>query len=228
MIFLKKNSLYAGVITMLILCALLSFTGCGPQEQALSAEQALIGDWQIENGEGENHALFTYSFKDTGRVYLEMDNVAMGGDYTLGKSDEGKDTFTTKMYYNLNGTYEFEFADNNNTMYLTDNSGGKMTMKRVDETNLVPDPPENPVIDSRLTGNWKSKEDGGITYTFNENGLMTSNTYDVMIINAQYSAQNGEINLKYKQGTTVEDSYAYSFDGDVLTIDGVEFIKDMG
>ena len=225
----KKFDLNLGLIFMLCLCALLAFSGCDnkQEQQPRHPGEILIGDWQIENQEGQNHTLFTYSFKDTGKVYMAMDNVAFGGDYTLGKTDDGKDTFATTMYYNLNGTYEFEFSDDNNTMQLTETSDGtSFKMKRISDFSITPEAPENPVIDQNLLGSWKSKSDGGILYSFDDKGIMTSNSYEVMIINAKYSAQDGKINLKYKQGSPVEDSYSYSLDGDVITIDGVEFVKE--
>ena len=81
-------------------------------------------------------------------------------------------------------------------------------------------------IDEKLVGTWTDKNMTGISYEFFDNGTVIYNNYDVVITYAQYSAKDGKINLTYTMGSEVNDSYNYSFENDVLTIDGVEFIKN--
>lgn len=221
-----------------ILSVITVMSGCSENksaETASAAEQTtaaqsksdnpLTGTWQIENEEGKKDNLFSYIFEDEGKVFLAMDNVEYAGEYSLSKDAQGRNTLTTQLYYNLNGTYVYEFTDDRNKMTLknTSENGTDYIMVKTEDYNPMPTPLENPVVDEKLTGSWKDKEGTGVSYEFYDNGTMYCNSYGVMLLYSQYSAENGKIKLTYKQGTTVEDTYDYSFEGDTLIIDGTKY-----
>lgn len=226
-----------------VLCFLFIFAGCSEDtskeqnstsntEEATSSQtqndNSLIGTWQFVNEDGENHTLISYVFQDETTAVLAMGNVAYCSELKLEKNADGKDTLTAQLYYNINGTYVYEISNDGKTMNLTEEgveNGEKFVMKRVEDYKFMPDPPKNSKVDEKLIGTWKDKENTGITYTFNDNGTMENNSYDVMITYAQFSASDGKINYLYNLGTEVEDTYEYSFDGDVLIIDNAEFVK---
>lgn len=226
-----------------VLCFLFIFAGCSEDtskeqnstsniEEATSSQtqndNSLIGTWQFVNEDGENHTLISYVFQDETTAVLAMGNVAYCSELKLEKNADGKDTLTAQLYYNINGTYVYEISNDGKTMNLTEEgveNGEKFVMKKVEDYKFMPDPPKNSKVDEKLIGTWKDKEGTGITYTFNDNGTMENNSYDVMITYAQFSASDGKINYSYNLGTEVEDTYEYSFDGDVLIIDNAEFVK---
>lgn len=195
---------------------------------SLKIDERIIGTWQMTNEDGTQSTLFSYIFENDGVVTLAMDNVGYSAKYAIGSDDNGKATLTAQLYYGLNGTYTYELSEDKKTLTLAgqgqDNTE-TIIMKKVDDYNFMPEPPKNPEIDQKLLGTWEKKADGGETYTFDDKGIMVCNSYDMMTIYSQYSAKDGKIDLKYKQGTEVEDEYSYSFGGDILTIDGVEYIK---
>lgn len=226
-----------------VLCFLFIFAGCSEDtskeqnstsniEEATSSQtqkdNSMIGTWQFVNEDGENHTLISYVFQDETTAVLAMGNVAYCSELKLEKNADGKDTLTAQLYYNINGTYVYEISDDGKTMNLIEDgveNGEKFVMKKVEDYKFMPDPPKNPKVDEKLIGIWKDKENTGITYTFNDNGTMENNSYNVMITYAQFSASDGKINYSYNLGTEVEDTYEYSFDGDVLIIDNAEFVK---
>lgn len=228
---------------LLILCFIFIFAGCsdddskeqnstnnteGTTSSQTKGDNRLIGTWQIVNENGENHTLFSYVFKDEKTAIMAMGNVAYCSELKLEKNKEGKDTLFAKLYYNINGTYIYEISDDGKRLTLTEDgveNSEKVVLNKVADYQFMPDPPKNLKIDERLIGTWKDKEGSGITYTFNENGTMENNSLNVIITYAQFSASDGKISVLYNQGTDVEDSYKYSFDGDVLIIDGVKFLK---
>ncbi len=232
---------------VLILCSVFIFGGCtdgtsneqnntnGSEETAVSKIQndnPLIGTWQFVNENGENHTLLSYVFQDETTAVMAMGNVAYCSKLKLDKNENGDKTLTAQLYYNINGTYIYEISDDGKTMTLTedskdnkDNNSEKLIMKKTEDYQFMPQPPKNPEIEEKLIGKWEDKEGSGVTYTFYNNGTMENNSYDVMIIYAQFSAKDGKINITYNQGTEVKDSYEYSFNGEVLVIDGAEFIK---
>lgn len=224
----------------LLLCCMPIFSACGEKEssgntestaeettekaavQSASEQADITGTWQIIKDNGTKDSLFYYVFGGD-KAQLVMDNAVFYSDYSL---TDGK--LTVQLFYNLNGTYSYKLADNGNTLELTDTggSGTRFKLSRADDCNPVPEPPESPVIDKKLLGKWSDKDGAGMSYEFKENGIMINDSFGIMTIYAQYSAGDGTISLKYKQGTEVENKYTYSFNGDVLTIDGTELIKE--
>lgn len=242
----KVTALIAALLT--VLCITLSLSGCGDDESntsetnseatALESEttasadrgeidKELLGTWRIVKEDGTEDTLFSYVFNKD-KAILVMDNVAYYSDYSIAQGTDEKNTVTVQLYYNLNGTFEYAFSDDGSTVTFTsaEQGGTDFSMKKAEDYNPVPSPPENPVIDKKLVGKWKDKEGSGMSYEFKDNGIMINDSFGIMTLYARYSAENGAINLNYKQGTEVEDSYSYSFDGDVLTIDGAEFEKE--
>lgn len=221
---------FFSLFTALLICISVLFTGCGCSNQDdTSAENTFIGTWQLVDENGNNHTLFSYVFENEKQVYMAMDNVAYGAEYTLSFNASGKPTIATQLYYNLNGTYVYEFSDNGNKVTLTEDgnaNGNVITMVKIDDYNFMPDAPENPEIDQNIVGVWKDKNGTGITYEIFDNGTLIYNNYEVMITYAQYSAKDGTLNISYKMGTEVTDNYNYSISNDVLTIDGIEFVKE--
>ena len=248
---MKKYSIFS-IILALIICTSALFAGCNndnsnndssksssateettqattqPTTAPEKEENLFIGSWQLVEESGENHTLFTYIFETDTQAYMAMDNVAYGAEYILDENLSGQKTMAIQLYYNLNGTYLYEFSDDGKKVTLTEDGKENpivMNMVKVEDYNFMPDAPEKPEIDKKLVGTWKDKDNTGITYDFAENGTVIYNNYDVVITYAQYSAKDGKINLTYKMGDEVNDSYSYSFDGDVLIIDNVKFIK---
>lgn len=230
--FLKSISL------ILIICCVFIFAGCNGENTNESTEPSttpqvesdnpLMGTWQFVNENGENHTLFSYIFQDEKTAIMAMGNVAFYSDLKLDKNDEGEDTLTAQLYYNINGTYVYEISEDGKTMNIKEegsDSEESLVMSKVDDYKFMPEASENPEIDEKLIGNWQDKEGSGITYTFNENGTLENDSYGVMKIYARYSAKDGKLTYKYNQGTAMEDTYDYSFNGDVLIIDEDEFIK---
>lgn len=225
----------------LIICCICVFTGCtdnNSQNKSKSTDDTtvsqtkeddpIIGTWQFVKEDGTTHTLLSYVFQNETTAIMAMGNVAYCSDLKLDKNADGKNTLTAQLYYNINGTYVYEISDDGKTMNLIEDgkeNGEKFVMKRVEDYKFMPEPPKNPEIDKKLTGTWKDKENTGVTYTFYENGTMENINYGVMITYAQYSAKDGKINYTYNQGTEVKGSYEYSFNGDILTIDDLEFIK---
>lgn len=230
-----KQNLLKIISMVLILSCVFIFAGCNEENSDPStknteathtvSDNPLVGTWQFTNEDGEVQTLFSYIFNENSTAMLAMGNVAYCSDLKLEKNESGKDTLTAQLYYNINGTYEYEISEDGKTMTLTNNDE-KQVMKKVDDYKFMPEPPESPEVDEKLVGNWKDKEGAGITYTFNENGTMVNNSYGVMIVYAQYSAKDGKLSYTYNQGTDVDYTYDYSFNGDVLVIDKVEYVKE--
>lgn len=238
-----KNFRLFNIILALVICSALLFSGCTSDNNSSSAteetttpattvsqdaDNLFIGTWQLVDENEENHTLFSYIFESNSQIYMAMDNMAYGASYTLETDELGNKTISTQLYYNLNGTYSYEFSEDGKKVTLTEYQKENpviMTMVKVDDHNFMPEPPEKLEIDEKLVGLWTDRDNTGISYEFFDNGTVIYNNYNVVITYAQYSAKDGKINLTYTMGTEVTDSYSYSFENDILTIDGVEFTK---
>lgn len=227
---MNKNKLFSLLLAFIISVSVF-FTGCDfvkQEEASEDSSNAFIGTWQLLKENGEKHTLFSYIFEDEKQAYMAMDNVAYGAEYKLNENDKGQPTLAVQFYYNLNGTYVYEFSDNGNKVTLTEDgveNGTVMTLVKVEDFNFMPQAPENPEIDEKLVGLWNDTNNSGISYEFFDNGTLIYNNYNVMITYAQYSAKDGTINITYKMGTEVTYKYSYSFDGETLNIDGIDFVK---
>ncbi len=244
--FMKKFSIFYMILALIITTVM--FTSCGNDNSNSSSsstevtteattqtttapakeDNLFIGSWQLEEENGENHTLFTYIFENDTQAFMAMDNVAYGAEYILDVNVSGKKTISIQFYYNLNGTYLYEFSEDGKKVTLTEDGKENsvvMTMNKVEDYNFMPEAPKTLEIDEKLVGTWKDKNNTGISYEFSDNGTVIYNNYNVVITYAQYSAKDGKINLTYTMGSEVTDSYNYSFEGDVLTIDSLEFVK---
>lgn len=242
-----KNFKLFNIILALVICSTVLFSGCSSDNNTSSTQETtapatttpettvpqksdnlFIGTWQLVDENNNNHTLFSYIFETDTQVYMAMDNVAYGAGYTLEEDVLGQKTISTQLYYNLNGTYLYEFSEDGKKVTLTEYEKENpvvMTMVKVESHTFMPKAPEKLEIDEKLVGTWTDKNMTGISYEFFDNGTVIYNNYDVVITYAQYSAKDGKINLTYTMGTEVTDSYSYTFENDILTIDGVEFIK---
>lgn len=234
-----KHRFFKIISLILALSCVFIFAGCGDdnskeQENTQSTQETtaskksdnpLMGTWQFVDENGEYQTLFSYIFEDDNTAALAMGNVLYYSELKLEKNKEGKDTLTAQLFYNINGTYEYEITDNGETLTIASEAETQV-MKKVEDYKAVPNPPEKPEIDQKLIGTWKDEGGAGVTYTFNENGIMENNSYGIMKIYATFSAKDGKISYTYNQGTDVDESYDYSFNGDVLVIDNGRFIKE--
>lgn len=174
-------------------------------------DNPLYGTWKISNFE-----YISFIFRNDG--FAEM---AMGteGSFSELVIDEKNKTLTTQFFIGLNGTYDYQLSQDNQTLTLT-LDGEETVLTKQDNYDFVPEAPSKPAIDEELVGWWKGEH--GLIYYFGADGIMYSN-----IISAEtcytYNAENNKITAVYDIGGEVTDEIEYKLKNKTLTIDGNKY-----
>lgn len=177
----------------------------------VEGDNPFYGTWQIEDFD-----YLSFVFRNDG--YAEL---AMGteGDFTTLTIDEDEKTVSLEFIVGLNGVYDYEFSNDEQTLTLT-LDGEETVLNKQDDFNFVPDPPEVAEVDEDIIGWWQSED--GLIYYFGEDGIMYSN-----LISSEtcytYCVADGKIEAIYTYGDEIEYEVEYSYKKGVLTIDGNEY-----
>ncbi len=179
------------------------------------------GAWQIIEGSGSQYEKFVYMFDGKNTATVIIGTTGSVFEYAM-KQEDGKDVMVTQMMFGLNGTYTYEFKDDEVTLTEVETEE-KVKMKRLASFDYIPMPKENPVLDEKLYGAWM--DDSGEYYYFDENGIMYNNLYGGTFTYSNYEAQDGKIESVYTMIDEETDEYDYKFDGDKLYINDYQYEK---
>lgn len=168
-----------------------------------------------------------YVFDDEGNLTMLFGSMEFSGSYELTDENGASQITLDVSAANIYGTYSYSIVGNKFTgisIELYDTSGNVMRFVPAEYNDSVIEPIENASVDSALVGTWEDTSGYGVRYTFNEDStLIMSGTG--MIINGYYTAADGELSIEYMAASLVENDAEYSVEGEVLTLNGMEFQK---
>ena len=188
------------------------------------------GSWHITDGEGSQYKSFVYMFDGTTNAVLMTGSVGQIAKYSV--ADETDDNGNTKTYFasnmmfGINGKYTFKFSDDKQKVVLTSEDGkSKTTLERLATYEYIPIPAENPKIDEKLLGAWRS-DDGEMMY-FNKSGIMYEVIPGMNFYYATYSADGKTVkwDYSYKSDKNKTDKAEYTVSGNNLTLNGTAYVK---
>lgn len=173
------------------------------------------GYWHITDGIGKKLTHFVFSFDGNKNAYLLIGTSAFIGVYGIHVTD-GRDTFSTKLMYGLNGDYTYEFSKDKKSAVLTNIASNKTTtIEKLDSFTCIPKPMENFEIDEKLLGAWA--DDNGAYLYFGKDGIMYNCQKNIAFTFYTYTASNGKIRAAYSMDTEMEEEDTYSFkDGKLI------------
>lgn len=173
------------------------------------------GYWHITDGAGAQMEHFVFGFDGNKNAYLLIGTSAFIGVYGIHVID-GKDTFSTKLMYGLNGDYTYEFSKDKKTAVLTNTANNQTTtIEKLDSFTCIPKPMENFEIDEKLLGAWA--DDNGAYLYFGKDGIMYNCQKNIAFTFYTYTASNGKIRAAYSMDTEMEEEDTYSFkDGKLI------------
>ena len=116
----------------------------------------------------------------------------------------------------IDGTYNFKFSEDKQTLTLSQGGSEIVLVKQKDFT-IVPKAPQNPTIDKEILGWWEN-EDGSF-YCFQQNGVMYENSISMEFCYT-YSAGNGKIKAVYNSGGKQNEEFTYSVKNGNLILNG--------
>lgn len=179
------------------------------------------GAWKISEGSGSQFESFVYLFDGNGKANLVMGTTGYISTYSASKTDK---QLTCQLMYGINGIYDYE-KENDDTIVLTNTSSEETTtLTKIDNFSVLPTAQENPIIDDKLVGAWKS--DNGEYFYFDKNGIMYQNQFSMAYTYYTYSAADGKINAVSDMGSGEQNTeYEYTVDGDTLTLNGDAYTK---
>lgn len=181
------------------------------------------GYWKIADGAGSNLKSFIYLFDGDGKASIIIGNMGYCGEYSISTdSSLGEEVFTCQLMFGINGDYTYAVADDGNKITIT-NNGEDSVLERVENPSFVTKAQENPQIDEKLVGAWDCGT--GLYYYFGDDGRMYSNSYGTAFTYFNYTAKDGKITAVYDMSGEQTDTYEYSFEGNTLTLDGMEYTK---
>ncbi len=179
------------------------------------------GYWRITDGAGAQMKHFVFSFDGNKNAYLLMGTMGFIGVYDIQMID-GKDTFSTKLMYGLNGDYTYEFSKEKKTAVLTNTATNQTTtIEKLDSYSSIPEPPDNFEIDEKLLGAWA--DDKGEYLYFGRDGVMYSCQKNIAFTFFSYTASEGKIHAVYSMSEETEENDTYSFKGDKLVFNNYEY-----
>lgn len=173
------------------------------------------GYWHITDGAGAQMEHFVFGFDGNKNAYLMMGTMGFIGVYGIHVTD-GRDTFSTKLMYGLNGDYTYEFSKDKKSAVLTNIASNKTTtIEKLDSFTCIPKPMENFEIDEKLLGAWA--DDNGAYLYFGKDGIMYNCQKNIAFTFYTYTASNGKIRAAYSMDTEMEEEDTYSFkDGKLI------------
>lgn len=173
------------------------------------------GYWHITDGIGKKLTHFVFSFDGNKNAYLLIGTSAFIGVYGIHVID-GKDTFSTKLMYGLNGDYTYEFSKDKKTAVLTNTANNQTTtIEKLDSFSSIPTPPKSFETDEQLLGAWA--DDNGAYLYFGKDGIMYNCQKNIAFTFYTYTASNGKIRAAYSMDTEMEEEDTYSFkDGKLI------------
>lgn len=179
------------------------------------------GYWHITDGAGAQMEHFVFGFDGSKNAYLLMGTMGFIGVYGIHVTD-GKNTFSTKLMYGLNGDYTYEFSKDKKTAVLTNIANNQTTtIEKLDSFTSIPKPMENFEIDEKLLGPWA--DDKGEYLYFGRDGIMYSCQKNIAFTFFSYTAANGKIHAIYSMNEDTEENDTYSFKGDKLVFNNYEY-----
>lgn len=188
---------------------------------------SVTGAYVIEGSEQEDTATTYFFFEDNGKLRQCVGTIEYEGTYkTTTEDNVSRITFEIPNRY-VNVTYNYKLDGNKLTgmkMILSDDKGNSMTFLPVQYEEPKLEPIDKAQLDSKLIGKWEDTAGYGLVYTFSDDYrlVMSGNG---MNIYCYYSAENGEVKFKYYTDDVVESSVTYSFSGESLKFNDVEFKK---
>lgn len=121
----------------------------------------------------------------------------------------------------IDGTYDYKFSEDKQTLTLS-KSNSEIVLEKQKDFTIVPKAPENPKVDSEILGWWENED--GAFYCFQENGVMYENSISLECCYT-YSAENGKIKTKYNNGTDERENFTYAVKEGNLVLNGTKFTK---
>lgn len=179
------------------------------------------GYWHITDGAGAQMEHFVFGFDGNKNAYLMMGTMGFIGVYGIHVTD-GRDTFSTKLMYGLNGDYTYEFSKDKKSAVLTNIASNQTTtIEKLDSFTCIPKPMENFEIDEKLLGAWA--DDKGEYLYFGRDGIMYTCQKNIAFTFFSYTAADGKIHAIYSMNEDTEENDTYSFKGDKLVFNNYEY-----
>lgn len=207
---------------------------------------SVVGTWSVSNDSTADEATTAtqdevginyYTFEDDGTASITLGTMKMVGTYTVTQED-GTQTITINIPYVLQSAFDYEVTGNaftGRTLLLTNTEyQAKFTLKSANIKAPELKPAEDFKSNEKITGKWKDQTDYNagnaynISYTFNENGTVSINEGDQLYVEGVYTYDDSTITVTYYAGAEATMTLQYSFDGDILVINGLGYSKDTG
>lgn len=187
---------------------------------------SITGTYVIETEEVPDVQTY-FIFEEDGKLTERAGSIELEGTYEITtENNVSKLTLEIPANY-LNVTYNYTLQGNRLTgmkILLSDDSGNSMTFAPETYEETVVEPIDKAQLDSKLVGTWEDTAGYGMEYTFNDDNTIVMSSYGANIY-GYYSAENDEVTIKYQAAELVENSATYSFDGDSLILNDLEFAK---
>lgn len=182
-----------------------------------------VGYWKIVDGAGSQLENFIFLFNGKGNASIIIGNMGYCSAYTISTDQQtGEETFKCQLMFGINGEYSYVVGEDGNKITIT-NNGEDSVLERVENPSFVPTAPENPQIDKKLVGAWDSGT--GLYYYFGEDGRMYCNSYGTTFTYYTYNAKLDKVTAVYDMGGEQTDTYDYSFDGNDLVLEGMNYTQ---
>lgn len=184
-----------------------------------TVDKALVGSWQIENGETPDFYIFT----EDGKIRIARGSVYFEGNVKYGIDSDGVHKLKSDFYY-LSG--EFNYVASKDKVIFVDNDGVTQTFVKAEYVVPQLTVYENFNAENSLVGTWYNEEYND-TYVFNADGTAVYELNDtesacLYHIDYTYNEADGYLKLTYDTGNGAEESSdSFKITGDTLNIIGL-------
>lgn len=177
----------------------------------IEGDNPVYGTWKMEGFD-----YLSFIFRNNGYAMMAM---GTEGNKAVLKLDEENKSLGVSFIVGLDGTYNYEMSEDNETMTLSFD-GKEVVMEKQTNYDFIPKAPKKPVIDKNILGWWKSED--GLMYYFGKDGIMYS---DIITTETcyTYEAADGKIKAVYDFGGEVTDELEYKYKNGTLTLEGNKY-----
>ncbi len=233
----KKKLLEKSIIISIIIVGVAVFVllaGLVLKSAGIIYDNTVVGAWNIviEDTEEETNYKEYFVFEKDGTFKLVADSITYLGTWesTQTQNEDGATvsevTFTYGGYYSSTFNYEVSgkpFQDRTLTLYDDSYQYNLVEVKSTASDNLKD---VEVKVDNKLTGVWNNTENQ-ITFMFDEDGNCSMNQYDAYLYEGVYAVgDEGTFAFNFSAyGELNTSDFTYSFDGDKLIIEELEFTR---
>lgn len=205
-------------------------------------DTSIVGTWVQDNSEASADEASETSDDGLGKPYYVFNNdftatvyvgtIKYAGEYTVETGEDGTRTVTLNIpAANLQASFAYEVSGNIFTgrKLVFTNTYYDSSIELNSANCVIPDLDVDESFEpsDKITGKWIYSDGySEFSYEFRNDGTITLNQLDQLIVDGVYTYTDDIITMKYYASDEATMEIAYSVDGDTMYINGYPYVRE--